>query len=190
MIDIQTINSDISIGILNLKAFSEKFNISLKRELEKAGAKFLLQSLLFTADFELNYTSHNKPFLMNRTDHISISHSHDKLVIILNKKENTGVDIELIRDNVLKIQQKFLNDNEKTAANNNVEKLISYWAAKEVLYKIYGLKNLDFKKNLLIDDVGASTFFGTIEFDGYRKKFKLKKEKIEDYILVYAINEI
>lgn len=190
MIDIQTINSDISIGILNLKAFSEKFNISLKREQERGGAKFLLQSLLSTADFELNYTLHNKPFLVNRTDHISISHSYDKLVIILNKKENTGIDIELVKDTVIKIQQKFLNDNERLLANNNVEKLISYWAAKEVLYKIYGLKNLDFKKNLFIDDVDASTFFGTIEFDDYRKKYTLKKEKIENYILVYAINEI
>jgi 4'-phosphopantetheinyl transferase len=40
--------------------------------------------------------------------HISISHSHDKLAIIVNEKEATGIDIELIRDKVLKIKHKFL----------------------------------------------------------------------------------
>ena len=190
MITILKPEAFISIGVLNFNEFSFiQPNLS-KRELEKAGTIYLLEKLFIGSKVNLKYTVTNKPYLFNRTEHISISHSHDYLVIIVNEKENTGIDIELIRDKVLKLQGKFLNNTELIFAGNNIEKLITLWAAKEALYKVYGLKELDFKTNLIIDNFSDDILVGKIETNSVKKKYKLKCETLGEYKMVYILNEI
>jgi 4'-phosphopantetheinyl transferase len=111
-------------------------------------------------------------------------------VLIINKTHNTGCDVELIRDKVLKIQHKFLNTLELNICNNNLEKLIIYWAAKETLYKIYGLKSLDFKENLSVEDFADNKIIGKITNSSVEKQYLLHWEKLGTYILVYCLNEI
>jgi 4'-phosphopantetheinyl transferase len=190
VIEIREITAEISIGLLDLKAFSAQNNVQIKRQQEKAGTRFVLQKLLGTSDFELLYTPENKPFLAGSTDHISISHSHDKLVIIVNNKQNTGIDIELLRDKVLKIRHKFMNVNEAAFAGEDIEKLIAVWASKEAMYKCFGLKNLDFKENLSVEDFDGGLILGKIETKDAIKRFELVKEKIEDYVMVYILKEL
>ena len=190
MINIRNISPLIRLGILDLADFSQIKVGFPKRELEKAGSQFLLKEMLKTDAFELNYTPEKKPFLKSRTEHISISHSHDKLAIIINEKENTGIDIELIRDKVLKIQHKFLNQKETEFTKNNVEKLISVWAAKEAMYKVYGLKELDFKLNLFIEEFDDAVIFGKIDIGSFKKRYQLICENVDDYKMVDVLNEI
>ncbi len=161
-----------------------------KRELEKAGSLFLLEEMLKTNAFSLEYSPTNKPFLKHRTEHISISHSHDKLAIIINENENTGIDIELIRDKVLKIQHKFLNVNEMTFAKDQTEKLITIWAAKEAMYKVYGLKELDFISNLFVEKFDNNVIFGKIDNGSFKKQYRLASETIDNYKMVYVLNEL
>lgn len=190
VINIKKINPFITIGILDLAAFSQRNEGLPKREQEKAGSLFLLKELLKTNKIELGYTPANKPFLTGRTEHISISHSHDKLAVIINESENTGIDIELVRDKVLKIQHKFLNDIEAGYAKDNVEKLITIWATKEALYKIYGLKELDFRTHLFVEEFEKDVIFGKINNGIFNKRFKLLCEDVDDYKMVYVLNEV
>jgi 4'-phosphopantetheinyl transferase len=190
VVELRRINGNITIGLLDLKAFSDEESITVKRDLERAGTVFLLRNLLKTTIFELRYTVENKPFLNNRHEHISISHSHDKLAIILNEKENTGIDIELIRDKVRNIQHKFLSEKEMRFANNEVEKLITLWAAKEALYKIYGLKEVDFSRHLFVEDFNGEKMKGGIKINKLEKNYLLVNETIDDYKMVYVLNEI
>lgn len=189
MINTRIITPTITIGILDLKKFSAYQPIVQKRELEKAGVQFLLSHLLNTTCFELNYYPTNKPFLKGRPEYISISHSHNKLAIIINQLDDTGIDIELIRDKVLGVRHKFLNEAELAAANDNVDTLITYWAAKEALYKTYGLKEIDFKKNLMITKYNNPTIIGSIKTTGFTKQYQLIAENLEEYKMVYVLNE-
>ena len=93
-------------------------------------------------------------------------------------------------DKVKTIQHKFLNEIEQKQANNDTETLVCFWAVKETLYKIYGLKGIDFKKNLFIEQVDAGRVFGRIETQGVSQRFSLIKEKTDNYILVYAEKEL
>jgi 4'-phosphopantetheinyl transferase len=186
---LQKINDFISIGILDLKAFSAEQTTLNKRELERAGTQFVLKNLLQTKAFELCYTRQNKPFLNNRTEHISISHSHNKLVVILNTLQPTGIDIELIRDKVTNIQYKFLNENEITMAHNDATLLITLWAAKEAMYKAYGLKELDFKQHLFVNELNGGFIIGKMQKDGLVKNFTLVHQRVEDYMMVYVLSE-
>jgi len=190
VIELREINTFIRIGLLDLKVFAESERLQAKREIERAGTLYVLKHLLNFRSFDLKYTEENKPYLKGREEHISISHSHDKLAIIINSKENTGIDIELIREKVLNIQQKFLSPEELNFANNNIEKLVTMWAAKETLYKIFGLKEVEFIANLHLEDFEGSDIIGTIETTGMVKTFLLKQETIENYKLVYALHEL
>lgn len=190
MVEIRQINDHITIGLLDLKRFSAQENIALKRDQEKAGTRHLLKNLLKTQAFDLAYTSENKPYLKNRPEHISISHSHDKLVIILNTKHHTGIDIEQIRDKVKNVQTKFLSERELAFAKDDTEKLITLWAAKEAMYKVYGLKEVEFIKNLIVEDFNGREITGRLEINNLRKSYRLISEEIDGYKLVYILHEL
>lgn len=191
MIHISSIAPHIRLGILHLPDYATLSGLEAKREIEKGGTRFLLEKL-FNTTVDLQYTPEGKPYLINSTCHISITHSHDKLAIIVNKHNETGIDIELIRDKVIKIQHKFLSQQELTDANNDPQKLITYWACKEALYKLYSKKEVDFIANLFVNkfenkDKGET--IGEIKIGNFNKKINLHYEKISDYMLVYTLNE-
>lgn len=192
MIEVFNIKEGLYFGLLNLNAFSTEYNLTAKREIETQGKNYLINKLL-DKEIKIKYDDKGKPYLAEDNRHISISHSHDKLAIIINEQESTGIDVELIRDKVLKIKHKFLSDSELKDANDNVEKLLIYWAAKETLYKIYGLKEVDFIEHLFVKPFtkhNLGTIIGIITLPNVNETFHLNYQLLDDYVLVYALNKI
>lgn len=190
MIEVFNINTDLFYGILSLDKFAKTNDLVKKRDVEKQGCHYLINYLLGTT-VTIKYSETGKPFLNSASEHISISHSHDKLAVIVNKKKSTGIDIELIRDKVVAIQHKFLTKEEQADANNNVEKLIVYWSAKESLYKVLGLAPIDFCAQIAIAPFNytqpSSTLQGKIIVADMVHHYTLQYEKKGDYILTYII---
>lgn len=181
------INKSSILGLFDLR----NLNIENKREKEAEGARFLLSKLL-GEQFELAYHDTGKPYLKGRKEEISISHSHDRLAIIVDAEKPTGVDIELIRDKVLNITHKFLSHNELLdIANQPIEKVLVYWAAKETLYKIYSKKNVDFREHLYVSNFEYNELGGeiisSINLSNFEMEIKLKYMKVDEYMLVYPI---
>lgn len=181
------INKSSVLGLFDLRSLS----IENKREKEAEGARFLLSKLL-GEKVEIAYHDTGKPYLKGRKEEISISHSHDMLALLVDKEKPTGVDIELIRDKVLNITHKFLSDNELLGiANQPIEKVLVYWAAKETLYKIYSKKNVDFKEHLFVHNFEYNELGGEINssicLDNFELDVRLKYLKINEYILVYPV---
>lgn len=191
MIQVFNIKEGLFFGLLNLAEYAEKEELSQKREIELKGKLFLLEKLLDKKP-DLAYDEKGKPYLHNDKRHISVSHSHDMLAIIINDYEATGIDIELVRNKVLKIKHKFLTSQELQDAGDNVEKLLIYWAAKETLYKIYGLKEVDFIENLFVNPFhkhNLGTLIGHIKLPLFNHKFILNYQLLENYVLVYALKK-
>lgn len=185
------INEYVFLGILNLKEFASLKGLSLKREIELQGKQFLLEQML-DEKFEVIYDDKGKPHLKNSSKHFSISHSHDRLAIIINTIEATGIDIELIRDKILNIKHKFLSESELLEAGDDIEKLLIYWAAKETLYKIYGLKEVDFMTHLFVKPFIKCTLgsiIGVISMPNFNESFELNYQIMEDYVLVYSLKK-
>ena len=192
MIEVFNIKEGLFFGLLDLKVFSAHENLKAKREVETKGKEYLSRHLLGDP-CRIGYDDKGKPFLEGDTRHISISHSHDKLAIIINEKEATGIDIELIRYKVLKIKHKFLTNEELTDANDDIEKLLIYWAAKETLYKIYGLKEVDFIAHLFVKPFtkhNLGSIIGNINLPEFKETFELNYQILDDYVLVYALQKI
>lgn len=141
------------------------------------------------ADPGLRYTPEKKPWLANSTAHVSISHSHDYLAIILDKKKSTGIDIELLRDKVIAVRHKFLSATESELAQNDVLKLTTIWAAKEAMYKAHGLKGIDFARDLAVEDAGGDMLTGRLQRNDLLRVWHLRKEILGDYVMVYIFDE-
>jgi 4'-phosphopantetheinyl transferase len=191
LIRIKAISEQLQLGILFLPDL-QILNPELKgRSLEQKGTKVLLEHLLNTQEALLFYDDKGKPFLKDRPQYLSISHSHDYLVILLNKTENTGVDIERLRDKVLNIRHKFLSDEELLFCGDDLERHIRLWAAKEAVYKWYGKKELDFKTHLFVPPyTNPQSFEAQLRKDGTTLRFQMGSEIMEQYLIVYLLHEI
>jgi 4'-phosphopantetheinyl transferase len=190
VVGIRRISDELSVGILDLRAFTGTSPCEGKRDAEKKGAQFLLASMLNDPAVSISYTEANRPFLEGRKEHISISHSHDRLAIALNKSQSTGIDIELLRDKVLHIAHKFVNEEESAFTEGNIEKLITVWAAKEALYKAGGEREVDFRKHMKVSPAGDGLLHGEIRLKKSTRRYLLFYKRVEDYMLVFTLHEV
>jgi 4'-phosphopantetheinyl transferase len=134
---------------------------------------------------------HGKPHLDDSNYHVSISHSID-LVAVVASEHLVGIDIQYYVPKIYRIKHKFVNENELISVpeNKSLEALHVIWGAKESLYKAYGKKSLDFKKNILIKGLDLTKDHG--EFQGkvikgdYIKDFIIKFILFEKFTIVYA----
>lgn len=193
MLEIKHINPHLVLAFLDLGVFSQQFQLSEKREIERNGALFTIRNLLKSNTQEIAYDAYGKPFLPGSNTHMSISHSHKWLVIVLNEKEETGVDIELQKEKIKSIAPKFCSTDELTFASTDVLKLTVIWAAKESVYKLYGKRSIDFKSQLTVDPFGndrSGQVTVTLKLPNATGKYLLAYEEKQEYALTYVLNEL
>ncbi len=139
---------------LQLKTHELEFIASLnngKRLLHWLSTRLLLRTMLQTNDYiDSRMDDQGKPYLVNGDYHISFSHSFDYASVMISKNKMVGVDIELIKDKIQKIKNKFLKPDELSGLPDKDNTLALYicWCAKEAIYKWYGKKGLEFKKHI------------------------------------------
>lgn len=109
--------------------------------------------------FQVNETG--KPFLLNGDFHFNLSHSKNKFIIGICKKE-IGVDVEFIKENFdfKSVMQNYFSENEQidiSHADSPERKFFSYWAKKEAIIKYFGTGIQ--QKLTLIDLSTAVTLF-------------------------------
>lgn len=193
MIEVFNISEGVFWGLMDLNEFAISKKITIKREIETQGKNHLLEFLLKKA-IPIHYDYNGKPYLKDDSKHISISHSFGKLVIIVNEHQKTGIDIEIIRDKVLNVKHKFLSLSELEDAGEDIEKLLIYWSAKETLYKIYGVKEINFKEHLSVQPFIrylSGIIFGSIKLSNNDiKQFELHYRLIENYVIVYCVKSL
>ena len=154
---------------------------------EWIATRILIENLCmrFGIDFQgITKDEYGKPFLLNSTAQISISHSFPIASAMINLDSPCGIDVEWPRKQMVSIQKKFLHESEFVYKNNEVA-LCILWAAKEAIYKRYGKKKLSFKEHikiqLLEEELAADlvTDEGTI-------RVPLVLERVKQYYLVYS----
>ena len=160
--------------------------------------RMLIQEMGFT-DYDLHYDQFGKPYF-DCHNHISITHSHHFAAIIISH-ETVGIDMELQREKIIRIADKFV-DTEFEYLNPNVleeyvKKLTVIWGAKEAIFKIRNEKGISFKDHISVNHFNldknqtkASLYFDDLskDFDIYYKE--IKSDNFEGYFtLVYAFEK-
>ncbi len=141
----------------------------------------------------VRYNAHNKPYIDLSDDHISVSHSGKFAAVIISHKRPVGIDIEQIHPRLHKVADKFVSPDEtgKDLAGMSSGELCLHWCAKEALYKLYGERQLDFREHIRIQSPSGleGGFQGMICREGDERLFQLRSETIEDYCLVYVVDD-
>jgi phosphopantetheinyl transferase len=164
----------------------------MKSELHRRGflsVRKLLHEIGYS-DFDLHYDEFGKPYFEDGT-HISISHSHEFSAIIFGD-ETAGIDLELRRDKITAIADKFLHAAESVYLDRNasdyINKLTVLWGIKEVVFKIRNEAGISFKDHIKAVDfaMASSKTTAVLEMEHIRQSFAVYFEEIENFTLVYA----
>jgi len=148
----------------------------------------LLQETNHT-DLELYYDEFGKPHLHGE-QHISITHSHNFSAIIISD-QTVGIDIELQRDKITRIADKFCDSEFHFLDRNDdeyIRKLTVIWGAKEAIFKIRNEKGISFKHHINVQPFELITKQNNakLHFANVVKDFNINFEEIENFTLVYA----
>jgi phosphopantetheinyl transferase len=130
-----------SISELN-SLINGRFEVSLTgisnptRQKERLASRLLIEALC--GKFQpVGYRANGEPYFLDSNLHLSISHTKNYVAVAI-APCRIGIDIEHLSDRVLRITEKFLNQEElKTLAktNNQAATALLFWCAKETLYK-------------------------------------------------------
>jgi phosphopantetheinyl transferase len=144
-----------------------------------------------TGSSKIHYNDEGKPFIASTNKHISISHSHDYVAVLLSANPNIGLDIQRKEEKIIRIRERFLNLQENQLIDpNNIEQLTILWCAKESIYKIHGDPTVFFKEHITIhSSSGFQSPHLTAELNHtlYSDIHHLKFEILENYVLVYTV---
>jgi len=176
---------------VDLTAHCQKRVDGMKSELHQRG--FLsIRHLLAVAgytDHDLYYDDLGKPHLRDHK-HISITHSFHFTAIIVSKKD-VGIDIEMQRDKILKIANKFTPlDEYHTLANEEalIRKLTIVWGAKESVYKMLARPGVGFLQHIHVTnfDFEDTRTTARVRHQELDAKFAINFLEFENFTCVYA----
>jgi len=179
-----------------LKHVCENRVIKMKSELHRRAflsVRKLMQEIGYT-DHDMYYGEDGKPHLVDGKN-ISITHSFGFSAIIVSDR-GVGIDIEIRREKVIKIANKFVDREfeflDPTNVAEYVRKLIVIWGVKEALYKMFSRQGLSFRQHIDVNPFNMGTGLGTatVNFEDIMGKYTFNFEEIEDFTLVYCVDRI
>ncbi|EMR02108.1 4'-phosphopantetheinyl transferase family protein [Cesiribacter andamanensis] len=134
-----------------------------QRRKEWLGCRLALQTLLAAypvatdlstrqagSSLRMHKNELGRPYLLGRELHISLSHAYPYAGAALHPRLSVGLDVEQVREQLLRIRHKFLSAHEQALLGDNLEQLCLWWAAKEALYKLNGQPGLIFARDMLV----------------------------------------
>lgn len=156
--------------------------LSVRMLLQKAGYN----------DLDLYYDEFGKPHLHGEK-HISITHSHNFSAIIISD-ETVGIDIEMQRDKIIRIADKFCASEFQFLEPEHtdfIKKLTVIWGAKEAIFKIRNEKGISFKDHIKVNsfELESKQTIAELHFTNLVKDFTIHFEEIENFTLVYAFEK-
>lgn len=166
--------------------------INENKKLQWCASRYLTR-LIAGSEVELTHDEFGRPHFSHNSMNISISHSSEFAAIIVSTTHRVGVDIEPIHPKVERIAQKFMHEEELAQLHpeTRIAQLITYWSAKETLYKLYGKKQLTFKTQLRIApflQADKGTLTGEILASEWsQKELNLPFLVFENHVLTYVL---
>ncbi|MFH1159704.1 MAG: 4'-phosphopantetheinyl transferase superfamily protein [bacterium] len=166
------------------------------RRLQWLGCRMVLFALSGNPEVRIRYDSFGKPGLLSSGSFISFTHSGSHAAAIVSDKTNTGIDLEKIREKIVRVADRFLSPDELSliSGKDRLEKLTLFWCAKEALYKLYGRPELDIKHDLCIESFtylchGEGELTGSMKIRERIFHIPVTWRKIGAYMLAWALDK-
>ncbi len=164
-----------------------------EKKKEWKGARLAIKSALDA--IQLPYPGfykdeHGKSHPMDGYGNVSLSHTSGLAAAIFHKEMPVGIDLDYIKEKVVRLGPKFLDPQEIDFLDNDPILYTMAWSAKESIFKCQGRKGISLRQNILLfpfsekDKVIKGKIYETDFADHY---YSVKVERDDDLILTYTI---
>jgi phosphopantetheinyl transferase len=201
------INESTRLGIWKIEENEDffKYNVPQHRDvthphkrLQHLAGRFLLQFLFPDFPYELiQIADTRKPYLPGEQYHFSISHCGDYAAAIVSRDNRVGIDIEIPVDKIVRIKDKYLNEEEQSqwatgngqTSSQNLNVLLTLlWSCKESVFKWYGDGKVDFREHInLIKQDGATDTIHCL-FTKNQSSLSIQYRKLDHLILAWVVS--
>ncbi|CAN5302622.1 hypothetical protein BH09BAC1_BH09BAC1_06620 [soil metagenome] len=142
--------------------------------------------------FSLVKDEHGKPSVKGHPLHISISHCMGFAGAMIGRQSAVGIDIEPIHARVMRIVEKFLNEQELgyLVPAHEVNQAVVMWSAKEAIYKYYGQKGLSFGRDIILENpliADKGEIKAVVATTSGKVNHMVNYERLGDIMLTYVV---
>lgn len=161
-----------------------------RRRCEWLTVRLLLAELLGPGH-QIAYRPSGRPYLTLTERCIGITHTIGYVGVRLSTSP-VALDMEYRSERVLRLLPRFATSEEMQLLEgwDAATAGLILWSAKETMYKLFELHDVDFQRHLRIVSLhGAATeghFRGRIDHDGFQAEVRLRYFLLDDLITVYA----
>ena len=161
---------------------------------QKLAVRALLDAM-FEEKVYLSHHDNGKPYIENNAVNISITHTDRYVAVILDDRDDVGIDCESLDRDFSAVEKKALSEDEIDDLDDDRrnEQLAIYWCAKEAVYKKISQYGVDFAEQIEIDSFrprGEGELEATfIHKDGYEEEFDLSYMTFDRHVLVWTASE-
>ena len=161
---------------------------------QKLAVRALLDAM-FEEKVYLSHHDNGKPYIENNAVNISITHTDKYVAVILDDRNDVGIDCESLDRDFSAVEKKALSEEEIEDLDDERrnEQLAIYWCAKEAVYKKISQYGVDFAEQIEIDSFrprGEGALEATfIHKDGYEEEFDLRYMTFDRHVLVWTESE-
>ncbi|MDX5479828.1 MAG: 4'-phosphopantetheinyl transferase superfamily protein [Cyclobacteriaceae bacterium] len=188
---------EVSQNGVDFLSFREKLsfaNISrVDKRVEWKGARIAIKSALEC--ISLPYPGffkdeHGKSHPMDGYGYVSLTHTKGIAAAIFHKDMPVGIDLDFVREKVVRLGPKFLDPSEIAFLDNDPVLHTIAWSAKESIFKCQGKRGISLKNNILLEPftLNDSVIMGKVyqsDFSDHHYQVRVDREK--DIVLTYTI---
>ena len=155
----------------------------------------LINNILRNINYKgIFYKDSGKPFLIDLPYNISVSHTENYSAAIISDEIAVGIDIEPIKDKILRVEKKFLSDFEifLLPEQNRNKALHIIWGAKEAVYKLKEENEIIFAEDLQIQSISdkeKDVLKCIYQKNNKKETYLIHYEVFKHLMLVYAMQE-
>jgi len=179
------LKADLSIP--DREILSKKTND--KRKKEWLSTRCLTSNLL-EKPVKIVYGEHGKPLIESGEYNISISHSENYSVVLLNKSKPVGIDIQKIKPDIGKGIDYFLNNQEQMWVDQtDFISLNILWSCKESIFKYVSSHELNVRNQIFCNSFEPQSE-GLVEViirNENHETLMIHYEVFEDYVLTRTL---
>lgn len=170
---------------------------SERRRLEYMAVRVLIYTLT-EEHLHIDYLSSGRPFFRDKKLQLSISHTSGYAAVLFSETYETGIDIEVFSERVLRLKERLIGPAEKAESTYEI---LLHWSAKETAFKILDEEGIDFRAHLTVEDMDCcnsmdspvSKGIFSLRYhltDGKKGIFLIHYETASDFVLTYTFRKL
>lgn len=133
---------------------------------------------------------HGKSQVMNGNGFVSLSHTEGLAGAIFHRDTPVGIDMDFIREKILKIGFRFLDKAELNFLDKDPLHYTMAWSAKESIFKCQGKRGVSFRDNILLEPFSsdATIIKGRVRGTDFADHhYQVQVRVISNVVLTYTI---